>query len=65
MNTIKLIGRLATTLLCVLFFEGLITVGNAFNTAAYTNPFTWIIQSLVLCITVWFAAEWHDAYKED
>jgi len=60
MNTIRLIGRLAVTMLVVILFEGLMTLGLAFKPETYSSPLAWIVQVLIVCGVVWFAAEWHN-----
>ena len=57
-------GRLATLLLCLLFFEGLLTFGSALD---YTNygPVAWIVQSLFFVLCVWGACEWMEVSKKD
>lgn len=60
MNTVRLLGRLSVALLLVIFFEGLMTLGLAFNPATYSTPFAWIVQILILISTVWFVGEWHN-----
>jgi preprotein translocase subunit SecY len=60
MNTIRLIGRLAVTMLVVILFEGLMTLGLAFKPETYNSPLAWIVQVLIVCGVVWFAAEWHN-----
>ena len=60
MNTIRLIGRLAVTMLVVILFEGLMTLGLAFKSETYQSPLAWIVQVLIVCGAVWFAAEWHN-----
>jgi hypothetical protein len=60
MNTIRLIGRLAVTMLVVILFEGLMTLGLAFKPETYSSPLAWIVQVLIVCGIVWFAAEWHN-----
>ena len=62
MNTIRLIGRLAVSMLIVILFEGLLTLGLAFKPEIYQSPLAWIVQVLIVCGTVWWAAEWH--YEE-
>lgn len=57
-NIIAFIGRLAVSLLGVIFIEGLLTLGAALNYQEY-GAIGWIIQSLVFAATVWFASEWH------
>jgi hypothetical protein len=60
MNTIRLIGRLAVSMLIVILFEGLLTLGLAFKSEIYQSPLVWIVQVLIVCGTVWWAAEWHN-----
>lgn len=60
MNTIRLIGRLAVSMLIVILFEGLLTLGLAFKSETYESPFAWIVQVLIVCAVVWFAGEWHN-----
>ena len=60
MNTIRLIGRLAVTMLVVILFEGLMTLGLAFKPKSYEHPLAWIVQVLIVCGVVWFATEWHN-----
>jgi hypothetical protein len=60
MNTIRLIGRLAVSMLIVILFEGLLTLGLAFKSEIYQSPLAWIVQVLIVCGTVWWAAEWHN-----
>lgn len=57
-------GRLSTLLLCLLFFEGLLTLGSAFD---YTNygPVAWIVQSLFFVLCVWGACDWMEASKKE
>ena len=59
MKKIRLVGRLAASALGAIFFEGMMTLGHAFKFEEY-GPIVWILQSLVLVLVVWFAAEWHD-----
>ena len=60
MNTIRLIGRLAVSMLIVILFEVLLTLGLAFKSEIYQSPLAWIVQVLIVCGTVWWAAEWHN-----
>jgi hypothetical protein len=60
MNTIRLIGRLALSALLAILFEGLMTLGLAFESKSYEHPLAWIVQVLIVCGVVWFAAEWHN-----
>ena len=60
MNTIRLIGRLAVSMLLVILFEGLITLGLAFKSTTYEHPLSWVVQVLIVCGVVWWAAEWHN-----
>jgi len=60
MNKIRLIGKLAVSALLVILFEGLMTLGLAFESKTYEHPLAWIVQILIVCGVVWFAAEWHD-----
>lgn len=60
MDTIRLIGRLAVTMLVVILFEGLLTLGLAFKSETYQSPLAWIVQVLIVCGIVWWAAEWHN-----
>ena len=60
MNTIRLIGRLALSTLLAILFEGLMTLGLAFESKSYEHPLAWIVQVLIVCGVVWFAAEWHN-----
>ena len=57
-NTIGLIGRFAVLALCAILFEGIITLGAAFNFDNY-NALAWIVQCLIFCTVVWAACEWH------
>lgn len=59
MKKIRLVGRLAASALGAIFFEGMMTLGHAYNFSEY-GPIGWIAQSLILVLVVWFAAEWHD-----
>lgn len=58
MNTVSLIGRMATMLLVVIIFEGVMTFGGAFRFESYT-AIGIIFQSLVFCICIWAACGWH------
>lgn len=57
-NTIGLIGRFAVLALSAILFEGIITLGSAFNFDNY-NALAWIVQCLIFCTVVWLACEWH------
>ena len=63
-NFVEFSGRLATLLLCLLFFEGMLTLGWALD---YTNygPVAWIVQSLFFVLCVWGACEWMEVSKKD
>lgn len=58
-DIISLLGRLSFILLLVIGFEGLITLGNAFEFCQY-SLIAWIAQILVLIICIWIAIMWHD-----
>jgi hypothetical protein len=60
MNKIRLIGRLAVSMLTVILLEGLMTLGTAFKSTTYNHPLAWIVQILIVCGVVWWAAEWHN-----
>jgi len=62
-NIVEFSGRLATLLLTLIFFEGMLTLGWAFD---YTNygPIAWIAQSLFFILCVWGACEWMEAAKQ-
>lgn len=59
MKAIRLAGRFAATAVGAIFLEGMMSLGHAFNFSEY-GPIGWILQSLILVLVVWFAAEWHD-----
>lgn len=58
-NPIGLVGRIATLALCAILFEGILTLGTAFNFDNY-NAMAWIVQVLIASVVVWGACEWHD-----
>lgn len=63
-NTIGLIGRMATLALAAIFFEGMLTLGTAFNFHNY-SALAWIVQLLIACTVVWGACEWHHSVEYD
>ena len=63
-NIVEFSGRLATLLLCLIFFEGMLTLGSAFDYNNY-NVVAWIAQSLFFVLCVWGACEWMDAAKQE
>ena len=57
MKIIEFLGRLAVCLLVLIVFEGLITLGLAFEIDKYTW-IAWLSQVLLLIVCVWVACEW-------
>ena len=63
-NIVEFSGRLSTLLLCLFFFEGMVTLGWALDYTNY-NALAWIVQSLFFVLCVWGACEWMDAAKQE
>lgn len=59
MKTIEFLGRLAVCLLVLIVFEGLITLGLAFEIDKYTW-IAWLSQVLLLIVCVWCACKWFE-----
>lgn len=61
-NSIGLIGRIAALALAAMFFEGMMTLGHAFNFNQYP-PAAWIAQICIICVVIWGGFEWHEDAK--
>jgi len=57
-NVVAFLGRLSTLLAALIFMEGMVTMGSAFNFSEY-GPMGWIAQTLGFVVCVWAATEWH------
>lgn len=60
MKTIQLLGRMATLLLVAIIFEGIMTMGQAFDFVGY-SAMGIIFQALIFVVCIWGAAEWHNS----
>ena len=57
-NIIGFIGRLSAVMIGILFFEGMMTLGSAFDFEHYTAIGT-LVQCFMFCLGTWGATEWH------
>ena len=54
------LGKLAVSIILVIFFEGLVTMGIAFDFNTYPT-IAWIFQGCVLMVCIWVSTkEWED-----
>ena len=57
-NTIGFIGRFSAVMLLIMFFEGMITLGSAFEFEHY-SAMGILFQCFMFCLGTWAATEWH------
>lgn len=58
-NIISYLGRVSIILLVVIGFEGIVTLGNAFEFDSYTF-ISWLTQFLIFIVCLWIADMWQE-----